>query len=145
VGIGEREVAAKLPTDKAGKITNTFPWGNRWPPPKGAGNYAGEESRPVQAKFNIKAPIAGYNDGFENTSPVGSFAANRFGLYDMGGNVWQWCGDWFDKNQKDRVVRGASWNAGDRNLLLSSNRGSGTPGNRNANCGFRCVVSVSAR
>ena len=35
-------------------------------------------------------------DGFERTSPVKSFAPNGYGLYDMSGNVWQWCADWFD-------------------------------------------------
>ena len=72
--------------------------------------------------------IAGYNDGFVNTSPVGSFAANRFGLYDMGGNVWQWCEDWFDKDQKDRVLRGASWGNSTAHFLLSSYRDHRAPG-----------------
>jgi formylglycine-generating enzyme required for sulfatase activity len=88
--------------------------------------------------------IAGYNDDFVNTSPVGSFAANRFGLYDMGGNVWQWCEDWFDKDQKDRVLRGAAWNIRDRGYLLSSSRYPRAPATRLSH-GFRCVVGMSVR
>ena len=53
--------------------------------------------------------IEGYNDGYPRTSPVGSFSPNPFGLYDMGGNVWQWCEDWYNFDKQDRVLRGASW------------------------------------
>ena len=67
--------------------------------------------------------IKGYNDGFAWTSPVGSFGANKLGLYDMGGNVWEWCLDWWNPEQKAKVLRGGSWYNGALKLsLLSSCR-----------------------
>lgn len=125
VDLGDKEDTSKLPAEKHLKIADVFPWGTQWPPPKGAGNFAGEEMQPTLAsgKFsNIKGEMPGYHDGFVNTSPVGSFAANRFGLYDMGGNVWQWCADWADGSQKARVLRGSSSQDRDRMFLQSSFR-----------------------
>jgi hypothetical protein len=145
VEIGAREDAAKMPNEKGGKISDIFPWGTEWPPPKGAGNYAGEEVQPTVAagKYSttVKGVIEGYNDGFVNTSPVGSFPANRFGLYDVGGNVWQWCEDWYDKEQNERVQRGPSWAHYDRRNLLSSHRHHRVPANRSNTDGFRCVLA----
>jgi serine/threonine protein kinase len=146
-GIGAQEDAAALPNERH-SIQNAFPWGTEWPPPKGAGNYAGEELQPAMAagKYtSIKDVIPGYNDGFLNTSPVGSFAANRFGLHDMGGNVWQWCEDWHNNDQKARELRGASWARSYRGFLQSSHRHPDTPGQRGGDYGFRCVVGPSAR
>ena len=140
------------PAEKSGKNSVDFPWGKDYPPRQKVGNYADET---FHAKFPPKKNekekrmddlwIEGYTDGYATTSPVGSFPANAYGLYDMGGNVWQWCEDWSDASHKGRVMRGASWNLNDRGLLLSSLRNLNSPGLRYNNVGFRCVVGVSAR
>jgi len=129
-----------------------LPWGMEWPPQGKVGNYRDET---FHGKFPVKKNekenrmendkwLEGYTDGFATTSPVGSFPANAYGLYDMGGNVWQWCEDWFDASHKDRVLRGASWTFNDRGYALSSNRSHNTPARRLINFGFRCVMGVSA-
>jgi formylglycine-generating enzyme required for sulfatase activity/tRNA A-37 threonylcarbamoyl transferase component Bud32 len=146
------------PAEKSGKNGVDFPWGIGYPPTGKVGNYADEafhakfpntkggDADDPEAEKDPKAKnwIVGYTDGFATTSPVGSFPANAYGLYDMGGNVWQWCEDWFDKAQKDRVLRGASWSSHDRGTLLSSCRNHYTPTPRNYNHGFRVVVGASA-
>jgi formylglycine-generating enzyme required for sulfatase activity len=130
------------PKEKDRKI-KLYPWGKEWPPPKGAGNYAGEEAK--NGDWPTGWPvIEAYNDGYLRTSPVGTFAANANGLYDMGGNVWQWCEDWYDASEKSRVVRGGSWYNSDRGLLLASYRLSRIPSIRGAALGFRCVVAVES-
>jgi formylglycine-generating enzyme required for sulfatase activity len=145
VGLGEKEDAAKLPSEKSGGINNVFPWGTEWPPSAPAGNYAGEEMRPALSagKYSfIKEVIPGYNDGFVETSPVGSFPANQFGLFDMGGNVWQWCEDWIEKEHRNRTLRGASWDNNDRQRLLLSFRRYHPAQVCAPNYGFRCVLET---
>lgn len=137
----------RLPTDSEWSIAigqTKYPWGNEWPPPKRAGNYG--------SSIHV--------DDYAFTSPVGAFPPNAVGLYDMGGNVWQWCEDWYSKEMNERgvldkhpdlkddaggknqhVVRGASWFVGDETYMLSATRiGGGAPNYRDSNAGFRCVL-----
>jgi len=129
------------PAEKNLKNRVDYPWGKDFPPRWNVGNYKDET-------FNAKVPgeewIQGYDDGYATSSPVGSFPASADGLYDMGGNVWQWCEDWFDASHKDRVLRGASWNMSGRLRLLSSNRDHEAPGDCYADVGFRCVLAPSS-
>jgi formylglycine-generating enzyme required for sulfatase activity len=131
VGIADSEPAGKTPVDLhlMQLESGVYPWGTEWPPPKGAGNYGS---------------INGYDDGYANTSPVGSFSANQYGLYDMSGNVWQWCEDfWESGSNRTRVLRGGSWSFDDEILLRSSFRSHAPPTYRVGDLGFRCVLVVS--
>ena len=123
VGLGKEK--GNTPEAKSRGIKDVYPWGKEWPPPVGAGNYA----------ERLKV------DKFEYTAPVGSFASNKDGLHDLGGNVWEWCEDWYDPAaQKYRMLRGASWGGGNPDDLLSSYRFSNAPGLRYDHFGFRCVL-----
>ena len=94
-----------------------------------------------------------YNNANSKTHPVGQKKPNAFGLYDMCGNVWEWCSDWYDKNYyrsspadnpqgaatgSCRVLRGGSWRNGDYSLR-SAGRGWNYPDNRLGYVGFRCA------
>jgi len=100
----------------------------------------------------------GGKDKWEYTSPVGIFAPNGYGLYDMAGNVWEWCADWYDpgyyaKSPKSnpkgpsygqwRVFRGGSWCYTDADCLLVATRGFDLdPSYNDDSVGFRCVQDV---
>ena len=75
------------------------------------------------------------------TSPVGSFAANKFGIYDLGGNVWEWCVDEYEKGSSLRVLRGASCFNDDPELLRSSCRDKSQPDKGRNNAGIRIVLA----
>jgi serine/threonine protein kinase len=139
--VGLSEPRPGLPGSKNRKILGVYPWGTQWPPPPGSGNYAGIELKDAGEPANTEL-INGYRDGYAGTSPVGTFAPNRLGLYDMGGNLWQWCEDWNESERKARVLRGGSWFSADPRNLLSSSRYKRSPDVHLGHAGFRCVIAV---
>ena len=118
---------------------DVYPWGTAWPPPPRAGNFADATAKKVgSGMFYVDGD---YGDGFTYTSPAGLFKENAYGLFDLSGNVWEWCADWRNANKTAHVLRGASWGSSTRSDLLSSCRKGVRPGGRSGYCGFRCVVA----
>jgi len=97
-----------------------------------------------------------FDDGHAFTSVPGAFSCNGFGLYDMHGNVWDWCSDWYDGNYygkspvadppgpasgSSRVLRGGGWNGGPI-PLRSCYRDCRTPGRRDYDGGLRVLCEL---
>lgn len=146
-GVAKFEDSATLPAKKGYVLNGQFLWGEAWPPPQGVANFAGEEALPLLNQpgiSNITWVIKGYRDPFVTTAPVGSFPANELGLYDLSGNVWEWCEDWLDEKQQNRVLRGHSFlnNSGEGAKLIA--RGNSLPSRRPPSFGLRVVLAEAA-
>jgi len=104
-----------------------YPWGPQPVPPPSSANLDTDN-------------MAGYQDKYSHTAPVGSFSPNASGLFDMAGNVSEWCEDAWPGSAGEHVLRGSSFLSSSRESLLSSARQHAAENAARSDVGFRCVL-----
>jgi formylglycine-generating enzyme required for sulfatase activity len=149
---------------RGGLSGKTYVWGDEFRP---NGKWM---ANTWQGKFPVKDTG---EDGYAGIAPVKSFQPNGYGLYEMAGNVWEWCSDWYrpdyyktladkggvannpqgpdspfdpsEPNEKKRVHRGGSFLCNEHycSRYIVGTRGKGEVNTGTNHLGFRCVKSAS--
>ncbi|HEV2318642.1 MAG TPA: SUMF1/EgtB/PvdO family nonheme iron enzyme [Verrucomicrobiae bacterium] len=134
---------------RGGLSGQRFPWGDTI-----SESQANYRASPLVHSYDL-GPYTGYNTNFDfgawYTSPVGYFAPNGYGLYDMAGNVWEWCWDWYvspygqttnnptgPASGNYRIYRGGNWGF-PADYARCADRDYDNPANSCSILGFRCV------
>ncbi len=147
----------RLPTEaeweyaaRGGLEQQRYPWGDELDP---AGRYRCNIWRGTFPTKNTAA------DGYRGTAPVDAFEPNGFGLFNMSGNVWEWCADWWSTGHaperplvapvgpatgRDKVIRGGSHmcHVSYCNRYRVAARSANSPDSSSGHAGFRCVASA---
>ena len=135
---------------RGGLVQKRFPWGDHLTP---GGKHRCNIWQGSFPEVNSAA------DGYIGTAPARSFRPNPWGLYNMSGNVWEWCMDWFSptwhlnnprenphgpESGERKLMKGGSYLCHDSycNRYRVAARTSNTPDSSTGNCGFRCVRDV---
>lgn len=131
-----------------------FPWGDGNPPARSVNTTGGLDMSPTGRRWQNAFP--GYGDRAWGPAPVGSYAANRYGLHDLDGNVSEWVADcwhdsyrraprdgaaWFNPGCRIRVLRGGSWASSPAQTRSAWRSGNGAD-NTSARTGFRVVREI---
>ncbi len=121
---------------RGGLVQKRYPWGDLLTPD------GVHRCNIWQGKFPVKNHAS---DGYEGTAPVDTYEPNGYGLYNMVGNVWEWCADSFDRGAAGaKSMRGGSYlcHRSYCNRYRVAARSSNTPDSSTGNIGFRCAADL---